>query len=192
MDAGGGEDFDFTIRLRLAGHKVVFTRHAICYTDVPDNPFALLRQRSRWERDSYWIRLRKYRRLLNPNSHSFSWLETAHQWDFLLFAALPALVFPFYIAWLFASFGIAEASILLTTVSVVLIVLDLASFLAATLVTGRTLYLRLLPFVPIYGLFQAYVMKVHRFYAYATEAALSLSLTDNYVPKKVRDLHDWR
>ena len=192
MDAGGGEDFDFTIRLRLAGHKVVFARHSVCYTDVPDSPFALLRQRSRWERDSYWIRLRKYRRLLNPTSQSFLWLEAAHQWDFLLFAALPALIFPFYIAWLFASFGMTEALTILATVSVVLTALDLASFLAATLVTGRTLYLRLLPFVPIYGLFQAYIMKIHRLYAYATEAVFSLSLTDNYVPKKVRDLHNWR
>ena len=192
MDVGGGEDLDFTIRLRLAGHKVVFARHAICYTDVPETPFALLRQRSRWERDSYWIRFRKYPRLFNPNSHSFFWLEAAHQWDFLLFAALPALVFPFYIAWLFASFGMAEALILLATVSVALVALDIATFLAAALVTGRTLYLRLLPFVPIYGLFQAYVMKIHRFYAYATEAVFSLSLTDNYVPKKVRDLHNWR
>ncbi len=191
MDTGG-EDFDFTIRLRLAGYKIAFARHAICYTDVPESPFALLRQRSRWERDAYWIRFRKYRLLFNPISHTFSWREAAHQWDFLLFTALPAFVFPFYLAWLFASFGIAQALILLAAVTVALAAFDLASFIAATLVTGRPVYLRLLPFVPVYALFQAYVMKIHRFYAYATEAAFSLSLTDNYVPKKVRDLNDWR
>jgi cellulose synthase/poly-beta-1,6-N-acetylglucosamine synthase-like glycosyltransferase len=191
MDTGG-EDFDFTIRLRLAGYKIVFARHSICYTDAPETPFALLRQRSRWERDAYWIRFRKYRRLFNPFAESFLWREAAHQWDFLLFTALPSLAFPFYLAWLFAAFGFAGAITLLATVSIALMTLDVACFLAATLVTGRPVYLSLLPFVPIYGLFQAYVMKLHRFYAYASEAIASLSLTDNYVPQKVRDLNDWR
>ncbi len=42
MDVGGAEDLDFTIRLRLAGHKVVFAHRSICYTDVPETPYALL------------------------------------------------------------------------------------------------------------------------------------------------------
>ncbi len=191
MDSGG-EDFDFTIRLRLAGFKIVFARHAICYTDAPESPFVLLRQRSRWERDGFWIRFRKYGRLFNPFAQTFLWRETAHQWDFLLFTALPTLAFPFYIGWLFATFGAAGATLLLLAISFIFMWVDLACFLAATLVTGRPVYLRLLPFVPIYGLFQTYVMKPHRFYAYVTEAIASLSLEDNYVPKKVRDLNDWR
>jgi cellulose synthase/poly-beta-1,6-N-acetylglucosamine synthase-like glycosyltransferase len=191
MDTGG-EDFDFTIRLRLSGQKIVFARHAICYTDVPDNPFALLRQRSRWERDCYWVRFRKYRRLFNPFAPNFLWRETAHQLDFLLFTALPTLAFPFYVAWLFGAYGVATAAILLMAVSVTFIGVDLVCFLAATLLTGRLVYLWLLPFIPIYGLFQTYVMKPHRFYAYVTEAAFSLSLNDNYIPQKVRDLNNWR
>lgn len=192
MDSGGGEDFDFTIRLRLAGYKIVFARHAICYTDVPETPFALLRQRSRWERDCFWVRFRKYRRLLNPFARPFLWREAAHQWDFLLFTALPTLAFPFYIAWLYSNFGVADATVLLAAISIAFMAVDVACFLAAALVTGHPVYLWLLPFIPIYGLFQTYVMKIHRFYAYVTEAAFSLSLTDNYVPKKVRDLNDWR
>jgi cellulose synthase/poly-beta-1,6-N-acetylglucosamine synthase-like glycosyltransferase len=191
MDVGG-EDFDFTIRLRLAGYKVAFARHAICYTDAPETPFALLRQRSRWERDAFWIRFRKYRRLFDPLAEDFRWTEVAHQWDFLMFTALPALVFPFYLAWMFAAFGPGVALVLLAAVSVGLVFFDLGCFLAAAFLTGRPVYLRLLPFVPVYGLFQAYVMKLHRFYAYASEAVASPSLKDNFVPKKVRDLNDWR
>jgi cellulose synthase/poly-beta-1,6-N-acetylglucosamine synthase-like glycosyltransferase len=190
MDCGG-EDFDLTIRLRLAGYKVVFAGHAICYTDVPETPFALLRQRSRWERDAFWIRFRKYRRLFNPFSHSFLWRETAHQWDFMLFTGMPTLIFPFYLGWLFANFG-AMGFVFLAAVALPLFLMDLACFAAAAAVTNRPAYWRLLPFVPIYGLFSTYVMKIHRFYAYATEAVASLSLTDNYVPQKVRDLNDWR
>ena len=94
MDAGGGEDLDFTIRLRLAGYKVVFARHAICYTDVPETPFALLRQRNRWERDAFWIRFRKYQRITNPFRAGFSWKDAVHQWDFVLFNMVPTILFP--------------------------------------------------------------------------------------------------
>jgi len=191
MDAGG-EDFDFTMRLRIAGYRVVFARHAICYTDVPESPFALLRQRDRWERDAFWIRFRKHRRLFNPNAPSFLWREAAHQWDFLLFTALPALVFPFYLAWMFATFGAAATIAFLAAVSIALLGLDMACFLAAAAATGRPAYFGLLPFVPVYGLFENYVLKLHRFYVYATEAIASFSLKDNFVPKKVRDLNDWR
>jgi cellulose synthase/poly-beta-1,6-N-acetylglucosamine synthase-like glycosyltransferase len=134
MDAGGGEDLDFTIRLRLAGFKTVFARRAICYTDVPESAYVLLRQRSRWERDSYWIRFRKYRRLFNPFAQDFRWREAAHQWDFLLFTGLPTLAFPFYLGWLFATFG-RTGFVLLAAVALPLFVLDLACFAAAALIT---------------------------------------------------------
>lgn len=191
MDIGGGEDLDFTIRLRLRGCKVVFATRSICYTDVPETAYALLRQRSRWERDSYWIRFRKYKRLFNPLSKNFVWSEAAHQLDFLLFTGLPTLIFPFYLGWMFAAYG-ALAFVLLGAVAVPLFVMDLACFIAAALVTNRPVYWRLLPFVPIYGLFSTYVMKPHRLYAYATEAIASLSLKDSYVPRKVNMLNDWR
>jgi len=191
MDVGGGEDLDFTIRLRLRGYKVVFATRSICYTDVPETAYALLRQRSRWERDSYWIRFRKYRRLFNPFARPFLWREAAHQWDFLLFTGLPTLIFPFYLAWLFATYG-SMGFVLLAAVAVPLFFLDLACFVAAALITNRPVYWRLLPFVPIYGLFSTYVMKLHRLYAYVTEAIASPSLKDSYVPRKVHMLNDWR
>jgi cellulose synthase/poly-beta-1,6-N-acetylglucosamine synthase-like glycosyltransferase len=95
MDPGGGEDLDFTIRLRLAGYKVVFARHSICYTDVPETVYALLRQRNRWERDAFWIRFRKFRRITNPFRREFSWRDAVHQWDFVLFNMIPTVLFPF-------------------------------------------------------------------------------------------------
>jgi cellulose synthase/poly-beta-1,6-N-acetylglucosamine synthase-like glycosyltransferase len=190
-DPGGGEDFDFTVRLRLAGYKVAFATRAICYTDVPESPYNLLRQRSRWERDTFWIRFHKYGRLFSPFQRSFLWREVAHQWDFLLFTGLPTLVFPFYLGWMFATFGMT-AFVMLAAVALPLFLIDLANFIVAVWVTDRPIYWRLLPFVPIYGLFQTYVMKINRLYAYSSEAIASLSLRDNYVPKKVHDATDWR
>lgn len=191
MDSGGGEDLDFTIRLRLAGYKVVFARHSICYTDVPATPYALLRQRTRWERDAFWIRLRKYKRIMNPFSVGFSWRDALHQWDFLLLSVAPAVVFPFYLAWLVTRYFDA-ALVILFSVALVLFVFDIVTFICAVLVTGKRVYWRLILFLPIYGVFQSYVMKLHRFYAYTTEWIWSSSRSDNYVPKNVSAWSNWR
>ena len=191
MDSGGGEDFDFTIRLRLAGYKVVFARHSICYTDVPETLYALLRQRNRWERDTFWVRLRKYKRLLNPFRTNLSWQALILQWDFLLFNFLPTVVFPFYLVWLLTRYG-EFGVLLLCAVTLVLYVLDLAVFVCAVLVTGRPIYWRLLPFLPLFGPFQSYVMRLDRFYSYATEWVFTSSKHDNYTPQKTRDWLVWK
>jgi cellulose synthase/poly-beta-1,6-N-acetylglucosamine synthase-like glycosyltransferase len=191
MDTGGGEDLDFTIRLRMAGWKIVFARHSICYTDVPESTFALLRQRTRWECDGFWIRLRKYRRLFAPLTRPFAWREVAHQWDFVVFTLIPTLIFPVYTGWLLATYGESGVT-LLVAVAIALSVMDVVVFVCAVLVTGKPEYWRLALFLPLYGLYQSYVLRLNRFYACVSEAISSLSLKDNYVPKKVRDINGWR
>jgi hypothetical protein len=75
---------------------------------------------------------------------------------------------------------------------IALLPLDVASFVMAALVTGKPVYWRLFPFIPLFGLYQSYVMRMSRFYAYTSELIFSWSLTDNYVPQKARDLVKWR
>lgn len=191
MDVGGGEDLDFTLRLRSCGYKVVFARHSICYTDVPDSFYSLWRQRNRWERDAIWVRYRKYPRLMNPFSPNFDWREAFHQWDFIIFNMLPALVSPFYVVWLLVSYG-QFGLLLLVTVAIMLFFFDVTVFFVAVLITGKPVFWRLAPFLPLFGLFQSYVMRMNRFYAYVTEIIFSSSLGDNYVPQKSRDLMVWR
>lgn len=191
MDAGGGEDLDVTIRLRLAGYRIEFARHAICYTDVPATFYALLKQRSRWERDAFWIRLRKHRRTINPFWSDFSWRDAVHQWDFILVNMAPALAFPFYLLWLVMWYG-EFAWVILVGTGIVLLLFDMAVFTCAVLVTGQTVYWRLLAFLPLYGPFQSYVMRLHRIYAYITELAFSLSRKDQFVPQKVHQWSVWR
>jgi len=191
MDAGGGEDFDFTMRLRLAGYRVVFVRHSICYTDVPHTLYTLLRQRNRWDRDTFALRLRKFKHLYNPFGARFFWRDLIHQWDFLLFNLLPTIVFPFYLTWLLTRYG-ELGTLLLVAVMLALFVLDIAVFACAVLVTGRPIYWRLLPFLPLFGPFQSFVMRSQRFYAYTSEWIFSLSRQDNYTPQKTRDWLVWK
>ena len=113
------------------------------------------------------------------------------QWDFLLFNFLPTVVFPFYLVWLLTRYG-EFGVLLLCAVTLVLYVLDLAVFVCAVLVTGRPVYWRLLPFLPLFGPFQSYVMRLDRFYSYATEWVFTASKHDNYTPQKTRDWLVWK
>ena len=191
MDPGGGEDFDFTIRLRMAGYKIVFARHSICYTDVPETLYALLRQRNRWERDGFWVQFRKYKRMFHPFRTDFSWKGLILQLDFLVFNFVPTMVFPFYLVWLLTRFG-EFGLLLLAAVTIVLSALDIAVFVCAVLVTGRPVYWHLVLFLPLFGPFQSYVMRLDRFYAYVTELIFSSSKRDNYTPQKTRDWLIWK
>jgi cellulose synthase/poly-beta-1,6-N-acetylglucosamine synthase-like glycosyltransferase len=191
MDIGGGEDLDFTMRLRARHLRVVFARHSIAYTDVPATPLALWRQRNRWERDAIWVRYRKHGRLMRPLGRDFNWREALHQWEFVLFSIVPTIVSPFYFTWLLVTYE-WYGVILLISVSLVLFLLDLVAFVGAVLVTGRPIYWRVLPFLPLFGIYQGYIGRMNRFYAYVTELIFSSSLQDNYVPQKVRDLATWR
>jgi len=191
MDVGGGEDLDFTMRLRMRGYRVAFARHSICYTDAPATLFALLRQRHRWDRDAYWIRLRKHWRLFLPDRRLFRWREAVHQWDFVLFNLLPTVLFPFYVTWLLAQRG-RDGITILIAVAMVLFALDVMVFISAVLVTGKWSQLRLLPFLPLFSLHQSWIMRFDRCYAYATEWIFSRSRQENYVPEKAREWFVWR
>ncbi|MCA0400409.1 MAG: glycosyltransferase family 2 protein [Proteobacteria bacterium] len=187
-DVGGGEDLDLTLRLRRAGWLVAFAEDAICYTDVPATLPALVRQRLRWERDAVWIRLRKHARSLF--GHAFSWREAVHQVDFIVFNLLGALMFPIYIAWLFATYGEFGLYILLA-VQLVLFIVEVPVVAFSIAITSPQELARLAVFIPGYLLFSTWIMKPVRAVAYVAELAFSQSRNDNYVPQRVRSLRIW-
>lgn len=190
FDAGGGEDLDATLRLRKAGWRIVYAPGAVCYTDVPATAFQYIRQRIRWERDAIWIRYRKHAYLLNPFHRSFRFSEAFHQWDFLLFNVVGAIVFPVYLAWLLVQYGSFTLSILIA-MQIGLFLLDTLVLALSAWTTGRPVFWRNLPFLPGYSLFMTYVMRPVRLLSYMDEWALSGSHRDNYTPAKVRLQRPW-
>ena len=184
LDAGGGEDLDVTLSLRKAGWKVVFAADALCYTDVPTTLGALVRQRFRWERDLVRLRYRKHRDMIDPFSSRSSWQEIAHEFDFLVFNIGSAVVFPIYIAWLFATYG-DLALVILLGAQAGMMLFDGVTFALSALVTPRVNALRLMPYVVGYSLFNGFVMRFVRLGAYLDEWILELSYQDTYVPHKV-------
>lgn len=187
LDAGGGEDLDLTIRLRRAGGQIRFAEDAICYTDVPATLNAFIKQRFRWERDAVHLRYRKHVDMMNPFSRRFRWTELAHEIEFLFFNVIAAVMLPFYVLWLFATYGGFALTILLSA-QLGLAILDLAVFLLAAHVTPGAGGIRLLPFVLGFSVFNGYFMRFIRVSAYLQEWIFRSSYADSYVPDKVHSV----
>ena len=184
LDAGGGEDLDVTLKLRTAGWRAVFAPDAICYTEVPTTLEALTRQRFRWERDAVRLRYRKHSALLNPFSSRFDVIELLHELDFLIFNIFAAFIFPFYLVWLFVTYG-ELTPIILMAAQVGMWGLDLVTFLMAAWLTPKANAFALIPYLPAYSPFYGFLMRFVRLAAYLQEWVFKASYRDPYVPQKV-------
>jgi cellulose synthase/poly-beta-1,6-N-acetylglucosamine synthase-like glycosyltransferase len=184
LDTGPGEDLDLTLRLRYAGWKVRFADKAWCLTDVPQTPRGFVRQRLRWERDALRLRLRKHRRSVDPRDISASMKELLHQLEFLLTHLGATLAFPLYLIWLLYNFGSGALTVLMA-VTLVYAGLDVIAVLCALVVVDRAGLGRLLPYLPLYGPFHAYLLRTIRLIAYVQEWVFDASRRDRYVPMRV-------
>ncbi len=190
FDIGGGEDLDITLRLRARGWRVGFAADAVCYTDVPTAAWTLSRQRMRWERDSVRLRYRKFRDTMLPGTTRFSLGEALHQWEFLIFSVAGAILFPFYVVWLFLLYG-DFAFVVLVAMQVGLLTLDVVMLSLAAHITGRDVFWPNLVYMPGFSLFTSYYMRIVRLCAYVHEWVFIGSFQDNYVPEKVRLERKW-
>jgi cellulose synthase/poly-beta-1,6-N-acetylglucosamine synthase-like glycosyltransferase len=189
LDVGGGEDLDLTIRLRKMGWRIGFAADAVCYTDVPTVLWTFVRQRLRWERDAIWIRYRKHFNLMT-GGRGFRPAEAFHQWDFFAYSVLATAIFPFYILWLFASFG-AFAVPVLVAMQLGLFLLDMTTLALADVILRRGAFARNIVYLFGYSVFNAYFMRIVRLIAYVQEWCFRGSRGDNYVPLKVRLIRHW-
>jgi cellulose synthase/poly-beta-1,6-N-acetylglucosamine synthase-like glycosyltransferase len=191
MDPGPGEDLDISLRLRFAGYKLAFAHRAVAYTDVPVTLFNLFRQRNRWERDSLWLRYRKHGWTFNPFKRNFRPSEVVHQIEFTVFTLAATLIFPVYMVycavWLQTSFWPIMA-----IAAVMTLVLDFFVFCCAVIATGNKDHWKFLPYVFVYGLFQSYVMRMHRLWSFSAEWIYSVSRHDAFAPPKVNAWIRWK
>ena len=190
VDAGSGEDFDLTLRLRKAGWRIGFSPRAVCYTDVPVTVRALVKQRFRWERDALRLRYRKHGDLMNPLSRNFSLREAFHEIEFVIFHVIAAAALPFYLLWLFLTYG-NMAMLVLVIVQLLSMALDYLVFALAARATPDKAVTGLLPFALVFGAFQGFFMRFVRLAAYMDEWLFNSSARDTYVPEKVQILRRW-
>ncbi|MCL4401860.1 MAG: glycosyltransferase [Acidobacteria bacterium] len=71
------EDCDLTLRIVLSGWKIKYESRAIAWTEAPENPQALFKQRYRWSRGILQAIIKHKRQLLRPISRP---LDCAFLW----------------------------------------------------------------------------------------------------------------
>ncbi len=98
-DVGPGEDSDITLRLRKAGHRIMFAPRATCLTDVPTTWGRFFRQRCRWNRSQVRELSRKHLDLAYPTTHFFRWTNLLMMVDVWVFQVLRLYAILLYLGW---------------------------------------------------------------------------------------------
>ncbi len=103
VDSETGEDLDITLKVRKMGYKVAFAPRAICFTEVPETPWLLAKQRILWDRCYIRINLRKHFNIANVKN--FRATDLFAVVSDLFFNLFVLLIFPFYLAYIFVYYS---------------------------------------------------------------------------------------
>lgn len=183
-NVGPGEDLELTLRMRDQGYRTRFVAAATAETAVPASLPRLFRQRMRWDRDAFAIRITVYRQHGLP-----AWGEPLdclfERMDFMIFDFWATMVFPFYLLWVAVSFGgdfgylIVGAILSLTGVTVI-------NLLVSGMITRRKPTLLEIFAIALFPLYQGVLMRLVRFASYTHEVIFDGTRRDDFVPARVR------
>ncbi|HYH17672.1 MAG TPA: glycosyltransferase [Azospirillum sp.] len=178
-DTGLGDDTDVTMRLRKAGWRLAFAPYAVIWVDCPATWSALVRQRSRWERNMIKIRLRKQIDILRISLFGLS--NFVMMADQILVRFLAPLGFLVGLVWFIATDPFTTSRIL-TFMFWIHVWVTVLRMLAANDILGvpRLACLPLAPFVPLYRL----GLKLFLLPPIVKEL-LRIGLRHGYVPEKI-------
>jgi len=184
LHPGPGEDLEITLRARQLGFDSKFVESAKASVLAPETLGSLLKQRLRWDRDEYNIRVNQYVEL-NPFQSMNRLSEYFHAYDFYFFNLLPTLMFPFYLIYVYSIFGNMTLEFLLF---VYLYVYYFYYFIIAINLISNFHYLTIFDLltIAIFPFYQGMFMKAVRLYAYSVEILFSQSQYDDYVPFRIR------
>jgi len=184
LNVGPGEDLEITLRLRQAGYQIEFVDDAYGETAVPQTASGLFKQRLRWDGDALIIRM-----LMFSEWSFFKRREpvanTLQRLDYIFLELLPTLIFPFYLVFLWMSFGPAMFDVLIA-LYVVLFWLYAVNIILGIIISKRSISWLDLLVLPVMPLYQGIIMRLVRFVAISDEVLLARSRHDPYVPAHVR------
>ena len=189
-DVGPGEDGDLVLRMRRAGHRVVFVPQAECFTNAPTTWRALIQQRRRWEWAVITFECRKHLGLAKSWQAKFRWANLLMVADRLLFNVVLVYLFWAYLAWILWTLPPDLLLIALSNYALYLI-FELVQTLITLYYSPYPLFdLKLAvaaPLMPFYYLLQRAVSG----WAISEELWTRRSYRDNFVPQHVRE-QTWR
>lgn len=184
-DPGPGEDADITLKTRISGGRIAFAPRAVCMTDAPDTWWGYWKQQLRWNRDTARLTLLKYHWFVNPFHEHFRVTNLLVALDILVFQLIFAVIFPYYLVWLYLASDIFWH--IMTIVLILYVSVSYLHFSIALALSERPREdIRLFPYIPLYPLFLGVYLRFARLYAYVEEILVRGSTTDNYVPHYVR------
>jgi cellulose synthase/poly-beta-1,6-N-acetylglucosamine synthase-like glycosyltransferase len=186
-DVGPGLDGDITLKIRKSGYKVVFEPEAICYTNVPDSPRKLARQRYRWDRSLVRFRIRKHSDLLSLRNRNFSIRNFLTAADNLFFNFLLNFKWWFYFIQIVV-FQTAYLKFVLPINYLIYFLSNVFEYFMVLWLFGRTIRreeILLILFLPLMPLYTGFFLRGVRTYAHLMELIWKTSFEDPWNPIRV-------
>ena len=184
FNVGPGEDLDLTLRLRARGQRTRFVSEAVAETAVPYRLSRLVRQRLRWDRDAMGIRVLTFGQLSLPRRDE-PLSDLMERMDFVIFDLMATLVFPIYLLAVAFRFGDDFGPLMVGTFVALLAItgVNLAvAYLAARRVPTSLALLAL----AVFPLYQGFILRFLRFFAFTDELIFAGSRRDDFVPDRIR------
>ncbi|MEJ2638899.1 MAG: glycosyltransferase [Desulfosarcinaceae bacterium] len=186
-DVGPGLDGDITLKIRKSGYKVVFEPEAVCYTNVPDSPRKLARQRYRWDRSLVRFRIRKHSDLLSLRNRNFSIRNFLTAADNLFFNFLLNFKWWFYFIQIVV-FQTAYLKFVLPINYLIYFLSNVFEYFMVLWLFGRTIRreeILLILFLPLMPLYTGFFLRGVRTYAHLMELIWKTSFEDPWNPIRV-------
>ncbi len=186
-DIGPGLDGDITMKIRKLGLGVRFTGLAICYTNVPESFFKLIKQRIRWSRSLVRFRLRRHNDILLPDAN-FSLFNFLAILDNILYNV--GLNF-FWWVYLFqvTAFETSMVGPILVTNYLLYVASGALQYVLCIILSpsafSRLKLVGLLPYLWMMPMYTGMLMRTVRTYAYINEFLFRSSYRDPWNPWKV-------
>ncbi len=186
-DVGPGDDGNITNKLRRAGWAIRFAHDAWAMTDCPDNFMAYCRQRLRWNRSVIRYKFRKFRSVFNPFSANFNGYDLLGIGNILFFQFFLALSYFAYLIWVIVELG-PFAYIVIAITFAIYFIEDILTFVLVCWLYREKEPMALALYLPLYNLFDSYIARSLRLYAYFNELIFRRSYKDTFTPTKVQNV----
>jgi cellulose synthase/poly-beta-1,6-N-acetylglucosamine synthase-like glycosyltransferase len=184
-EPGPGNDSDLAIRVRKMGYKIVFESDAVCFTNVPDNVYQLVKQRSRWDRNLIKNRLRKHKDVFNPFTENFRLIDLITFADSLFFHFVLSFVTAFYLLDLAINYARFLPHLLFINFCLYFCA-EVLELIIAVILSNRREDFGLMLYMPIFNPYKLFI-KLVRVKSYCQEIFLRTSYRDPFAPYKVRE-----
>ena len=184
-DVGPGEDGDLTLRLRKAGHEVVFAPYAQCFTTPVPRWQQLTKQRRRWEWAVITLEMRKHLDMANPFHADFRFRNLLMLADRWMYGCVLQYCFLAYVIW--QLFHVHENTFYQYALYYALyIVFEFVQLLLLLYYSqDRGIVLKLAPALPLMPFYYLY-MRIVSLWAITEELVYRRSYMDDFVPPHVR------